>query len=263
VNIDTWANGPSIRQHDLSQGIPLATESADVVYHSHVLEHLDRASAVGFLRHCWRVLKKRGIIRVVVPDLEEIARLYLKALEQCIAGSKQWQQSYDWLMLEMYDQAVREYPGGGITDYFRGPEMPNHQFIQTRMGAEPIRRLMESLNGAQRSHHQARNGFQRIRKLVSRLQARVKETSLRRLLSERDYRALIIGRFRQSGEIHKWMYDRYSLGRCLREAGFADVRQCTAHDSAIPGWQDYHLDTEPGGQIYKPDSLYVEAIKAT
>ena len=34
---------------------------------------------------------------------------------------------------------------------------------------------------------------------------------VRRLLGRRDYDALMLGRFRLSGEIHHWMYDRYSL----------------------------------------------------
>ena len=63
---------------------------------------------MAFLRECFRVLKNEGIIRVVVPDLEKIARLYLMALEGSCAGSTQWHRNYEWMLLEMYDQAVRE-----------------------------------------------------------------------------------------------------------------------------------------------------------
>ncbi len=260
LNIDSWSGSPSIQRHDLSRGIPLAEESADVVYHSHVLEHFDRAGAAGFLRECFRVLKKGGIIRVVVPDLEKIARLYLKALDESLRGSEEWQHHYEWLMLEMYDQVVRESPGGGITNYFRGSSIPNQEFVQERMGAEPIRLLKEALRGGPSARRSPR-GFERVRKGFSRLRARTKEAGLRLLLSGRDYRALGLGRFRQSGEIHKWMYDRYSLAQRLQEAGFTEIRECTAFESRIAGWKDYHLDTEPDGGAYKPDSLYLEGIK--
>jgi hypothetical protein len=73
------------------------------------------------------------------------------------------------------------------------------------------------------------------------------------------YRTL--GQFRLSGEVHQWMYDRFSLPRLLRQAGFQRVTRQTAHTSAIPGWPQYRLDTEPNGAVYKPDSLFMEATK--
>jgi hypothetical protein len=103
--------------------------------------------------------------------------------------------------------------------------------------------------------------LRRTLKRLARLPSRGKEVALRILLGQRDYRSLQIGRFRQSGEVHKWMYDRYSLAACLGEAGFVQVRECSAFESGIPGWRDFHLDTEPDGTIYKPDSLYMEAVK--
>jgi len=84
---------------------------------------------------------------------------------------------------------------------------------------------------------------------------------LKRLLSSADYQALQIGRFRQSGEIHQWMYDRYSLAQLLQQNGFEKIQQRPAHESAILHWSSFNLDTEPNGSVYKPDSLYMEAIK--
>ena len=69
------------------------------------------------------------------------------------------------------------------------------------------------------------------------------------------------GRFRRGGEVHLWMYDRHSLARALRRAGFRDPRVVGAAESRIHGWADYHLDTEPDGTTYKPDSLFMEAVK--
>jgi len=64
----------NIRVHNLATGIPYPTDSVDVVYHSHLLEHLDRNKAVGFQREIFRVLRPGGIQRIVVPDLERLCR---------------------------------------------------------------------------------------------------------------------------------------------------------------------------------------------
>lgn len=80
-------------------------------------------------------------------------------------------------------------------------------------------------------------------------------------MGEADNKALQIGRFRLQGEVHQWMYDRYSLARLLRKTGFHNPQPVGPTESQLQGWADYNLDTEPDGTIYKPDLLYMEAIK--
>ena len=67
--------------------------------------------------------------------------------------------------------------------------------------------------------------------------------------------------FRQTGEVHRWMYDRVSLGCLLRASGFTDVRVCKADESQITDFPIYHLDTDESGVVRKPDSLFMEACK--
>ena len=69
--------------HDLSKGIPFASNSVDVVYSSHVLEHLDRWVAGSFLKEILRVLKPGGICRIVVPDFEFLCRSYVQHVDRC------------------------------------------------------------------------------------------------------------------------------------------------------------------------------------
>ena len=85
---------------------------------------------------------------------------------------------------------------------------------------------------------------------------------VRRLLGQRDYEALMLGRFRLSGEIHHWMYDRYSLSLLLDRSGFESPVERSGFDSAIDNWAQYNLDGDQHGTVYKPDSLYLEAIKS-
>lgn len=75
-----------VMRHDLRKGIPFEDASVDAVYHSHVLEHLDRDVVPGFLAEIRRVLRPGGVHRIVVPDLERQARSYLASLEGVIAG---------------------------------------------------------------------------------------------------------------------------------------------------------------------------------
>jgi predicted SAM-dependent methyltransferase len=56
--------------HNLSYGIPLPDATADFVYSSHFLEHLDRATGKRLLQETYRILKPGGTVRIGVPDLE-------------------------------------------------------------------------------------------------------------------------------------------------------------------------------------------------
>lgn len=57
------------RSVDVAKGIPHADNSVDVVYTSHMLEHLRPGAMEFVLRECHRVLRSGGVLRVVVPDL--------------------------------------------------------------------------------------------------------------------------------------------------------------------------------------------------
>ena len=56
-----WANA--------SKRIPADSGEVEVIYSSHMLEHMDRFEAALFLREAHRVLRPGGIIRIVVPDI--------------------------------------------------------------------------------------------------------------------------------------------------------------------------------------------------
>lgn len=58
-----------IRYANSIQRIPVADGAAEVVYASHMLEHLDRNERLLFLREAQRVLQPGGILRLAVPDL--------------------------------------------------------------------------------------------------------------------------------------------------------------------------------------------------
>lgn len=119
VNVDIAPRDPAVTACDLSKRFPFADGSFDVVYHSNVLEHIRREHAPGFLRECGRILKPRGILRVAVPDLEQICRLYLENLQRSCEQQPEAAARYDWMMLEMLDQTVREHTGGAWLSIWR------------------------------------------------------------------------------------------------------------------------------------------------
>ena len=62
--------------HDLTTTFPWKSNTVDIVYSSHTLEHFTREEGRHFLSECHRVLRKNGIIRIVVPDLKHITQEY-------------------------------------------------------------------------------------------------------------------------------------------------------------------------------------------
>jgi len=98
---------PQVICWDLRKGIPFALNSFDVVYHSHFLEHVPKEQAGVVLKECWRVLKPGGIIRVVVPDLEVLARRYLASLQALEAGLAAAQELHQKAIDSLFDQMVR------------------------------------------------------------------------------------------------------------------------------------------------------------
>lgn len=72
----------AVRQSQIRYGTALHTGlpagSADVIYSSHMLEHLDRREARRFLAEARRLLRPGGILRLAVPDLAMLAERYAR-----------------------------------------------------------------------------------------------------------------------------------------------------------------------------------------
>lgn len=73
-----FCQGAGILYADATRHLPFADNSADVIYSSHMLEHLTPAGGRRFLAEAHRVLAPGGILRIAVPDLERLARTYIE-----------------------------------------------------------------------------------------------------------------------------------------------------------------------------------------
>lgn len=257
TNLDAAPVSPEVIARDLRRGFPYEDETFDAVYGSHVLEHLQLADGALLLRECFRVLRPAGVARIVVPDLETIARLYLRALEGALSGDSDSKMRHEWLMLELYDQATRGSSGGMMAAYLRrSMSVSAAQFVAARIGEEATGDVSPDAAPwpmpariARRAHAAAGS----LRRLLASACARF-------FMGREGSAALHEGIFRRSGEVHLWMYDRFSLAQALRRAGFVDARARAADDSDIPGFARYGLETRDG-KPRKPDSLYLEARK--
>jgi len=59
---------------DISKRLPWPGGSADFIFIEHCVEHVDYYAAIEFFRECSRVLTPGGVLRVVVPSVEKVAK---------------------------------------------------------------------------------------------------------------------------------------------------------------------------------------------
>lgn len=264
INIDFVSNNEHVKTHNLLNGIPINNDSIDVVYHSHLLEHFSKEDGFCFIQECYRVLKKDGIIRIAVPDLEIIAKEYLKNLLLAIEGDKEAKNNYEWIKLELFDQMMRNESGGEMLKYLHQPVISNETYVFNRIGLEGkiIRKSFLdkpiSFYKTERTQLKA-SGLKIILKKIRGIFEKIKPGIS--TMTMQQSKALKIGQFRLGGEIHQWMYDRYSLAELLKKVGFEEIKICTPFESKILNWETYELDVV-NKEIRKPDSLFIEAKKS-
>jgi SAM-dependent methyltransferase len=97
--------------HDFAKGIPFNSNSADVVYHSHLLEHLDKNRVEDFLLEVKRVLRPGGIQRIVVPDLEKACAAYMSHISTCEKNHSEVER-HDAYIARLIEQSVRKEATG-------------------------------------------------------------------------------------------------------------------------------------------------------
>ena len=75
----SFAKSNKIEYGDATKGLPFQKESVDVIYSSHMIEHLDQLEVDIFLKEAYRLLLKGGTIRLVVPDIRKQVEEYVKS----------------------------------------------------------------------------------------------------------------------------------------------------------------------------------------
>lgn len=246
VNVNITSTGKGIIAYNLREGIPFDSNTFDVIYHSHFLEHLSKADGFILIKECYRVLKPGGIIRIATPDLEQIIKNYTHYLHQSLNNDKIAQFRYDFTMIELFDQCVRTFNGGELGKLYRKGKLLDPNFVHQRTGFKP------QVNPEQ--------GVTNFFKLLHNLSVNIKDALFKFILGN-DYHYYKLGKFRLSGEVHQWLYDRFSLKKLLVQNKFNNIRVCKATESKILNWNSYHLDIDQDKIVSKPDSIFMEAMK--
>jgi ubiquinone/menaquinone biosynthesis C-methylase UbiE len=275
TNLDFVSTGEDVIAYNLLKGIPFPDNSFDVVYHSHILEHFSRNDGKELMEECYRVLKVNGTLRIAVPDLKRIVDEYIRLFTAVKENGHDpyLGASYDWIIIELYDQTVRNKGGGSMAEFLRKDNLVNEDFILKRCGYE-VKSIIDSYRESKKDQRRPEkttsgrklpeintipNKLRTLRQKLIAVNKGIKKMFLKGLLGS-EYQYYDLGKFRSSGEIHQWMYDEYSLARLLTKTNFKDIRVCTAFESRINQWQTFGLETIEGN-VRKPDSLFMEAIK--
>lgn len=250
LNLDFSPSTSAVRQANLLDRLPLADEFASLVYSSHFLEHVPRALVAGLLQECLRVLKPGGVMRIVVPDLENLAREYLAMRD------KGEHVKANFVVLEMIDQCVRQVSGGELGKLYRqlnrNPRPAMIDYIRVRTGEDLHEK--DTLK---------KYWFGELGRMVRALPIRIQRYWIYVCL------LLLPAAFRSQnvslaavGERHQWIWDFHQIKAELEAVGFTDVQRLSAYTSAVSDFPFYPLDADKHGQPRKgAESMYIEARK--
>ena len=236
--------------------MPIKQEIADLVYSSHFLEHIPRSKVNDFLSEILRILKPGGVVRFVLPDLENMANSYVNLRKQ---GDH---QKADFLVLEMIDQCVRNKGGGELGVFFSKIKSNPDQY---KFMSEFVReRTGDDLTPCSFQQKQNYNFFSKnLKSILASIIQRIQQYWIKIVLLAlppvfRDQNISLAS----MGERHHWIWDFYSLKKILEEVGFLDVKRVSANTSTIKDFPFYPLDIDDEGKPRKgAESMYVEATK--
>jgi predicted SAM-dependent methyltransferase len=225
----------------------------DAVDAYHVLEHLTPQEGGGFVAEIFRVLKPDGVFRASVPDLQNLCREYLHDLR--IASEETTSQNiqrYRWSVMAIFEQMVREKPGGMMLDALRSGSY-DREYIAQKF-SDVFRPIIEK---TQRGSAVLER--RTVRSRLTRLRPRAVYLGLRRRY--RDYKTRGHRHPSTSKERVRWMYDRVSLTLLMRNSGFVQIEQQDHKRSNIPQWSRYNFDRSNVADRPIDPSVYVEGRK--
>lgn len=240
LNIDFVSDNKDVIEHNLLKPLPYADNSIDLIYHSNVLEHFAPIDAINFIKDNFRLLKPGGIIRCVVPDLENAAREYIKIVDEC--RQNEINAKHQWMIIELIDQLNRNKAGGEMSSFLSS----NHgieDYIVSRIG---------SIKGIDSYKSKKLDfSFKKIKRLFFRVLSKILGPTYN------------LGSFRKGGECHLWMYDELSLHKLFLDCGFKNIKKMNEFESNSQFWLENNLDIDFKNQPIDPSGLIIEAIKET
>lgn len=249
VNADFGGKRDGVVQVNLLGRLPWDDNTFDAVFSSNMLEHFTKIQGQAFVKECIRILKPGGILRIVVPDLEDVCREYIRVLDSVRSGAES-DAHYEAISIELLDQVTRMSMGGELAK-FMASDRCDKEYMSERFGQVDC--YIQDVND-----YRQYTGFRRLKKRIRQSVYDMKDKWVEKSVSAQIKKA---GRFALSGEVHRWMYDEYSLKCLFENTGFVDVTRMKCNNSAITGWSNYELELTSDGHEYKPHNIYLEGKK--
>lgn len=249
TNVDFRSPVDGVIEMNILDGLGFQDSSFDAVYCAQFIEHLTLNEGELVLANVARVMKPGGIIRLVTPDLEELSRTYLALLERVkVSPDPVTKGRYDWIRMEIFDQIVRDRSGGEMPLFLARSDEATRQYIIERLGHTAITFFALPEVGRQR------HSLAKLLRKFDQIPLKIWNTITDIFATD----AIRVGRFRRSGEVHRYIHDFVTLRELLLRSGFHDVAQLDVHHSSIPNWNKYDLDVI-NGVADAPHSMFVEA----
>lgn len=250
VNLDWYPHSKRVQKANLLEPLPFQDNQFDVVYTSHFVEHIPRSKVSEFLSECHRVLKPNGIIRIVVPDFENIAREYLFNIE---AGNN---LHAEFNIIELIDQCVRTNSGGLLSSWRARSDIgiETRKYVSLRTGYKYKSTSSQGLSRASRM-----NALELVRKVKSKF-SKVYILIVLKMLPKwfQDNHINLTN----TGELHRWVYDFNTIQIILQNQRFSTVEKFSSQTSSIHEFPFFPLDIDESNDSRKGlESMYIEARK--
>ncbi len=249
INCDFAPQSKSVRQVNLLGKFPFENNSFDLVYSSHYLEHIELDKVLDFMNQCNRVLKKNGIIRLVLPDFENIAREYV------MNKDKNQSEFAAFNIAEMIDQCVRTRSGGHLQEWYDRSQGNKElsEYIYSRTGFK--RKSTVELE------NKIKIRLKRITLMKLKLKLQLKMSYIVISVLPSWFTISHVSKV-ATGERHMWVHDFDSVKAFLEQSGFTEVRRVSAQFSCEPNFPLYPLDLNSQNHARKgKESMYIEARK--
>ncbi len=252
INLDIVSENKYVKKANLLKKLPFSDNCVDAIYCSHFLEHIPLSKVPNFLEECFRILKKGGVLRLVLPDFEALSAEYLKQIKL-----KNYVKT-KIVLLTIIDQCVRKKPGGMLDDFYK-------DLLNKKKEKRSAIKYIKYLNGLD---FEKRNKINKdFKYYLYKIFLHLKNNlinfwiKLITIFLPRAFRDQNVS-FARIGELHHWIWDYYSLSEYLIKAGFSEVIKQRHNKTRCKTSKLYLFDQNPKKKKSRGiESMYIESIK--
>jgi ubiquinone/menaquinone biosynthesis C-methylase UbiE len=248
-NCDFAPKSKEVKQVNLLDGLPYSDCTFDLAYCSHYIEHIPKNEVLNFLQECNRVLKPGALIRLVLPNFENIAREYIKNIDE---GNLVYAE---FNIVEMVDQCTRRESGGELTKWYSKTSTDNNlsSYIKSRTGYE--------INLNRNKPESFLVKFKNLSLIKIKFKSQLVFSQFMTSILPRWFQLNHVSKT-ATGEKHLWVYDFNSISNILKQAGFSSIIEKDSHNSLNSLFPVFPLDVNADNETRKgAESMYIEAIK--